>query len=94
MTMQAFVEKHLTDNGMFPQDAAVVVDSITDEDLTQWGQRRGDDLSGYHHNFVNLLRAVVNRIALRWIDEHAPKAWYRPMFDPEQLAEILKEKTR
>lgn len=35
----------------------------------------------YPHKFYTATFVAVARVALKWIDENIPQAWFRPMFD-------------
>lgn len=96
MTIEERCKKHLEECGMFPDQAQAVLDQVTDEDIVQWTQRRSDDLSGYEDisgsskRVMAVILMALSTPTLRWIDANLPKAWYRPMFDPEQMKEIQK----
>lgn len=38
----------------------------------------------YPKTVYNLWFEMMKPVALKWIDENKPKAWFRPMFLPEQ----------
>ncbi len=89
MTLHEYFEKHLTNNGMFPKDATVVMDAVktnAEDNGTKdvkWSDPVGSDapLGGYSPQLIAALTMTVNYEALKWIDANCPKAWYRAMFE-------------
>lgn len=52
------------------------IDELSDEYEIEWDS----DWEIYKDEMYNFLFAIVKKEALEWIDEHAPKAWYRENF--------------
>lgn len=93
MTIREFLTQHLTDNGLFDDEAAAVIELAARPQeqggLPTMHHRLNDSLDGYPASFSAVLIMSIPRYALQWIDANKPKHWARPMFDPKQLAEIL-----
>ena len=81
MAFEQYAKKYLFENGMFEEQAAQVVEMAKKDEANESMKNRwGDDVEGYPPVMLSILRVSLNDIAVRWIDENQPKAWYRPMF--------------
>jgi len=83
MTVREKLEHILFEFGMFKQQAQKVMDiavpkinEISDDYKIEWDS----DWEVYEDEMYNFLFTIVKKEALVWIDEHAPKAWYRENF--------------
>lgn len=83
MTVREKLESILISNGMFESQAKEVID-LSIPNLNNL-------IQGYHINFdspsndyPNIAYVIwfkeIKPIALKWIDENIPLAWFRPMF--------------
>jgi len=59
---------------------------VPDYDIT-WDRDEG----GYPDNMYILWTIQLRPIALKWIDENAPMAWFRDMFDDKAVEDMKKE---
>ena len=85
MTIHEFVVKHLTDNGMFPDQASAVFAAVeTDKANESMAQRWNDQVEDYPKPLFAVILLVVNRKALDWIESNLPQAWFKPMFMTEE----------
>jgi len=87
MTIEAKMRSMLEERCMFPQDAATVLESVKRETADMKG-RWNDDITGYLIQMGAVLYVIVRRAALAWIDQNCPNAWYRSMFDSEQMKQL------
>ena len=78
---QEKIKDMLIENGMFDGQADQVLDLLID-DLAARSMtgRWNDDIEGYHSQLLAVIWRSARRIALGWIDENLPQAWFRPMF--------------
>ena len=73
----------LVENGMFPEQAKKVMDvaipeiNASNEYQITW-DRPEQEYPEVFYSSVWVIQLKV--IALKWIDENIPRAWYRPMF--------------
>lgn len=81
MTTREKVIKQLEDNGMFLEQAEQVFKKaqplLKRDDYTITWDRPASE---YPEPFYNVLWVMIKPIALQWIDENCPQAWFRPMF--------------
>lgn len=79
-------------NGMFPSQAAAVMDLfIEDQRTSSMSSRWYDDPSGYPDMIYHLQWRLLCTYALAYIDANCPKAWFRPVFlPPAEQEEWLK----
>jgi len=87
-----FVErltKELEDSGMFPDQAAEVMKRfLAEESHTTMGQRVYEPTDNYPNGVYNVLWVLCKAVALKYIDETCPRAWFRPVFlGPKEFAE-------
>lgn len=83
MTVQEQLEQKLIECGMFNHQAKEVValaipeiSKITDNYQITWNSPSDN----YPEAIYSVLFMTVKPIALKWIEEHAPMAWFKPMF--------------
>ena len=82
MTFRELANKHLSERGLFQKDIQAIIelaekDPVFDGSMTN---RWGDDLSGYPPEIKGTFLMGINSVALKYIDENIPKAWFRPLF--------------
>lgn len=83
MTVRGKLEYILFKYGMYEQQAKMVmdiaipkIDEISDDYQILWDS----DCDVYNDEMYNYLFSIIKPEALRWIDEHAPKVWFRNNF--------------
>ncbi len=83
MTTKEKLQSQLVANGMFEQDAETVMqlampqlDAVVPNYKITW-HRPADE---YPAPIFALWWAQLKHIALAWIEEHQPQAWFKPMF--------------
>lgn len=82
MTIREFLLKHLTDNGLWPDEAETVVQGYEQDEKSMEG-RWSDDIEGYPKVMWAALIVCVNGRAVRWIEANKPLHWAKPMFTGE-----------
>jgi hypothetical protein len=81
MTFRQQFASELEGNGMFPDQAARVLVRYLDGPLGQSMLGRFDDeVSAYPPAIVGVVRMGIKQVALEYIDETMPEAWFRPVF--------------
>lgn len=84
MTVQQKLEKMLIDNGMFDTQAKEVM-KLAIPDLNalvdDYQISFNSDASSYPNVIYNVLFKAIKPIALKWIEDNIPLAWYKPMFE-------------
>ena len=79
-TIEQSVFERLVNCGMFDSQALAVLELVkADTDENMHG-RWSDSFEDYQPVVEPLIWSNVKRIALIWIDENKPKAWFREMF--------------
>ncbi len=80
MTTREKFEKMLEERGMFPEQAKAVMKKaipIVDYAFT-WDSPANE----YPEPIYNVVfETSIKEIALDWIEDNIPMAWYRPMFE-------------
>jgi hypothetical protein len=91
MTFKEDLLGYLTSNGMFDSDALSVFEAMkADPANAPMSDRWNDSTDNYPAAMRAILHLAANRAALAFIDEHLPKAWFRPMFTDSPEAEIAR----
>jgi len=81
MTIEEKVKEWLVGQGMFENQAAVVLEMMkADEANEAMAGRWADRIEGYHSGFFAIIAVSARDAALRYIDANCPHAWFRPMF--------------
>lgn len=83
-TVRQKLEKMLIANGMFESQAKEVIeiaipslnDLVDDYKITF-----DSPSSDYPNRLYNTLYLIIKPIALEWIEENKPMAWFKPMFE-------------
>jgi len=81
LTLYGKMHKELINNGMFDTQAKKVMRKVMEEQKELIGGRWQDSASDYPEATVNTLWLSVKMSALEWINENAPQAWFKPMFE-------------
>lgn len=79
MTFDQAISSRLEESGIWPQDVQSILE------LAKKGMPTMDDVwsrstIGYNPVVLNVAWIAVKSIALEWIEENQPNAWYKPMF--------------
>jgi len=82
MTIKEKIKELLVNNGMFENQAEdvitlVVSDKTNEAMIGRWD----DDVLDYPAIMLQILWSSTRRIAIKWIDDNLPSAWFRPMFE-------------
>jgi len=81
-TFKTFIMNRLTDHGMWPKDAETIFERVKDHEINQSiTQRWNDQVDEYPKVMSETLWMGAKSIALEWIDENQPEAFYRPLFE-------------
>lgn len=81
MTFEEKMKNLLVANGMFESQAdGVITMAKTHDALYSFADNWQKDISTYPDMMVNVVWMGIKRVAVLWIDEHMPQAWYREMF--------------
>ena len=81
MTFNEIMKKFLVDNGMFDEQVSAVMDSATTHEMfSELKGRTHEDESSYPPIMRHICVISIKVVALEYIDEHCPKAWFRPCF--------------
>lgn len=90
MTFYEYFKEMLGKKGMFPKQAEevmqrVLAESAKGEDyvLQEMGHRWGHQIDDYPSVLIPMIMLSIDNVALEYIKENCPEAWFRPMFDPE-----------
>ena len=71
----------LVNNGMSPEQAAQVIAKAKEhKPLESFKNRWKDDTTSYPPMMMKVVLLGVKQVAIKWIDENLPGAWYRPLF--------------
>ncbi len=85
MTTREKFEKMLTNNGMFESQAKKVMDlaiPVVDgfDNYKMTWERPANE---YPDPLYAVIYMMIEPIALKWIEDNCPKAWFKPMFEPK-----------
>ncbi len=83
MTTREKFTKMLIDNGMFPEQAAEVMEMAIPEIekvLPSYRITWDRPWTEYPASLYAIIFQDIKKQAMLWIDANLPKAWYRPMF--------------
>jgi len=72
----------LTQNGLSDSQANEIVTAFTSDPTHSMRDRWIEDTTNYPEGMYNVLWATCKMEALRYIDSHCPRAWFRAVFDP------------
>lgn len=84
MTFTQYLTDHLTNHGLWPNEAGAVIDQWLETPPGEPMQgRMSDHTQGYPDAMMAVLMLSINSAAVQWIDANKPKHFARPMFVPE-----------
>ncbi len=90
MKVYDYFVNHLEQMGMFKSQATEVMNKVVTESREnvesinrEFKDRWGDDSNDYPPICLNLVFMGIEPIALEYIKETCPEAWFRPIFDKE-----------
>jgi hypothetical protein len=90
-TIEQKIKQKLVDGGISPDEADEVMNrvktDVTNKQMKQMEGRWKDDIESYPSQLLGGLLVIAKRHALEYIDEKMPKAWFRGMFEPEEMTE-------
>lgn len=82
MTIEQWVKDYLYNCGMFEDQCEQVVELMkADSANNVMSDRWDDEIDGYPVQMKSVLMLAVKRSGLQWVDENAPDAWFRAMFE-------------
>jgi len=82
MTIEEEITSCLVNRGMFESDAAVVMAQAKESGtLSSMSGRWDHQIDDYPAVLVSVTRISVMDVALDWIIENKPHAFYRPLFE-------------
>ena len=73
----------LTQNGLSDSQANEIVTTFISDEKHTMRTRWWEDTTNYPVGLYNVLWGACKNEALRYIDAHCPKAWFRAVFDPK-----------
>lgn len=88
-TVEGKCKQFLIDNGMWPDESEKVFEAA--KPLLEVGGYKmswGRPSSEYPNVLYDAMFLLLKREGLKYIDEHCPQAWYRPMFTDNPETEI------
>jgi hypothetical protein len=80
MTVEETMLKYLINNGMSDDQSKSVMTAVKknlDTTFNNWSSQ----MSGYSLQIENLIKLTVNQEGLKWLNEHKPLAWFKPVFE-------------
>jgi len=82
MTVEEKIRKMLIQNGLSDDQTDEVIKLLKESDLTKsMANRWSDSIDSYPSMIITVLWISAKKIALEYIDETFPQAWFRPMFE-------------
>lgn len=88
MTIKEWLLNQLLERGLWPEDAATVLEialpTLASDSQIEWT----DDVSTYPPVMYAAWMLNLKRIALAWIDENQPLNWCRSMFTNNQKRKL------
>jgi hypothetical protein len=86
MTIREKLELMLVKNGMFESQAKEVMDIAISEliksvDVTYYEINFNRNSNEYPEVLYSVLYMSIKPIALKWIEDNKPMAWFKPMFE-------------
>lgn len=79
-------EEMLVNNGLFPDDAKSIMEVAMpeiDKQVENYKFTWDRPASEYPDVIYNVVFLSIKPIALKWIEENRPMAWFRPMFEAQ-----------
>jgi hypothetical protein len=85
MTFEQLAHDHLFNNGMFEDNVSAVIElAKKDEVLDSMSGRWTDKTDDYPPFMEKIFILSLDHVALKYIDENIPQAWFRPVFEHKQ----------
>jgi hypothetical protein len=89
MTTKEKLLRFLVSTGMFPNQAEAVFErALPQLEVDDYRVTWDGPCDDYPEVIYGCWLMVLKEVALEWIDENLPNAWYRPMFTPDPEAEL------
>lgn len=83
MNILEALKAELIKNGVLVAQADAIMEiAVASDNFDNIRDRWYEDADGYPPGFINILFGLLRPIAYAWICEHAPQAWFRPVFSP------------
>lgn len=79
-TVRQVMKDMLVNNGMFEEQADEVM-KVAERDIDSMNENWGKEADSYPKVIITLTQSHVKRITLKWINENAPEAWFKPLFE-------------
>ncbi len=80
-TVREKMEEMLYQNGLFEDQAKEIMDIAVESDsFESMKENWNKDASGYPPIIINICWVGVKGVALKWIDNNVPEAWFRDVF--------------
>lgn len=79
-TIEQIIVLDLQSKGLFETQAKKVIEKAKTE-LTDTTIPWDSIADGYPSVLINVIKLSVKSIALKWIEENASQAWFKPMFE-------------
>ena len=83
MNIREKLESRLVGMGMSNSQSKEVIELAKpelEETIDEYGISLGMDSGSYPEGIYNALMTLVKPIALKWIEENKPQAWFKDMF--------------
>jgi hypothetical protein len=81
VTVRQYVCNYLSERGMSETRSSLVIGRLKAESTgVPLASAWDEDIERFPAMFKGVLSAVINRVALKHIDEDCPNAWYRELF--------------
>jgi hypothetical protein len=91
MTFAQTLIQKLEDMGLWPKEASAILDAAKLAPASKPMTGRWDDpVENYPPVMLNVVWFTVKSTAKKWLAQHAPLHWARPMFDEALLAQLAR----
>ncbi len=81
MTFRQWATQYCSDRGMFDDDANAVVELLIVDPKSNSMQGRWDqDMTGYPPQMLIVTVIALKSVAMKYIEEKIPMAWYKDAF--------------
>lgn len=81
MTFRQFALDYLDHREVSRDQAIAIVDRLIDHPAAaEMRDRWDEDTSGYPPVIATIITITLRQVAVEWIDENCPEAWFRPAF--------------
>jgi len=80
-TIRNIMEENLQEYGLWPDEAASIMDHIETEKVAESMKGRWNDTAeGYPTQLLAVSWMTVQHVAAKWLETNAPQHWARGMF--------------